>query len=296
MRRRRRRFSRFTVRSKYLFIALTVACAALLFLSYRYEQRFASFKDAAYSVVEPVGKVIVRVRDFAVEKAEYFREKGTLIKENEQLKSELAEKSAQNTVLLQEKQELEDLRKLFELDSTYGDYPKVAARVISKNTSNWYNQFVIDKGSEDGLAEGMNVLAGNGLCGIISECGKHYSRVRAVIDEESYVTGTFQNSKATCMVRGDLTLQEDGTLAMEVSLIDKDAKPEVGEPVVTSQLSDRFLPGILIGYLTDYKMDASNLTMSGHLTPAVDFSDLTTVLVITELRDSEELESMLSDD
>ena len=111
-------------------IALTVACAALLFLSYRYEQRFASFKDAAYSVVEPVGKVIVRVRDFAVEKAEYFREKGTLIKENEQLKSELAEKSAQNTVLLQEKQD-SDLWNNF--DSIFPDFNRFHAKSMEEN-------------------------------------------------------------------------------------------------------------------------------------------------------------------
>ncbi|MBQ9561861.1 MAG: rod shape-determining protein MreC [Lachnospiraceae bacterium] len=296
MRRRRRRFSRFTIRSKYLFILLTLVCVSLLYLSYRYEQRFDSARDALYSIYEPFEKVFVKVRDFTQEKVQYFREKGELIAENEQLNKELAEKSAQNTVLLQEKRELEDLRKLFDLDQTYGDYPKVAARVISRNTSNWFDQFVIDKGSADGISEGMNVLAGNGLCGIVAECGEHYSRVRSLIDEGSYVTGTFQDSRETCMVRGDLTLREDGTLALDVSLIDKDAQLSEGAAVVTSQLSDRYLPGILIGYLIDYKMDSSKLTMSGHLTPAVDFSDLTTVLVITQMRDTEELESMLPDD
>ena len=296
MRRRKRRFSRFSIRSKYLFILLSLVCVTLLFLSYRYEQRFDSARDAAYSLVMPFEKAFVKVRDFTVSKAEYFKEKGKLIEENEQLKNELAEKSAQNTVLLQEKLELEDLRKLYELDCTYGDYPKVAARVISRNTSNWYDQFVIDKGSADGLKEGMNVLAGNGLCGIIAECGEHYSRVRSLIDDDSYVTGAFQNTRGSMMVHGDLTLAEEGTMRLEVTLIDKDEQPEVGDAVVTSQLSDRFLPGILIGYLTDFQMDASTLTMSGHLTPAVDFSDLSTVLVITQMRDSEELESMLSGD
>ncbi|MBR1758574.1 MAG: rod shape-determining protein MreC [Lachnospiraceae bacterium] len=296
MRRRKRKFSRFTIRSKYIFILLTLLCALLLFFSYRYQRRFASVKDAVYAVFEPAEKAFYNVKGFIGQKVQYFKEKGDLIAENEQLKSELEEKTAQNTVLLQEKYELEDLRALFELDQTYGDYPKVAARVISRNTSNWYDMFVIDKGSEDGLSVGMNVLAGNGLCGIINECGAHYSRVRAIIDDGSYVTGNFQGTKETCLVRGDLTETEEGLLSLEVSLIDKDADIKTGAAIVTSQLSDQFLPGILIGYLTDVKVDASTLTMSGHLSPVVDFSDLTTVLVITEVKNSEELESMLSGD
>ena len=98
------------------------------------------------------------------------------------------------------------------------------------------------------------------------------------------------------MVQGDRSLEEDGTMILQVSLIDAEAQIEAGQAIVTSQLSSQYLPGILIGYLTDYSVDSSNLTMSGHLTPVVDFTELKTVLVITTLKDSEELEQMLSDD
>ncbi|MDD7403071.1 MAG: rod shape-determining protein MreC, partial [bacterium] len=63
--------------------------------------------------------------------------------------------------------------------------------------------------------------------------------------------------------------------------------------IVTSQISDKYLPGILIGYVKDLKKDSSNVTQTGYLTPVVDFSGLEMVLVITEVKDSEELEEML---
>lgn len=47
-----------------------------------------------------------------------------------------------------------------ELDEEYGDYNKIGARIISRDSGNWYSSFVIDKGSNDGLADDMNVIAG----------------------------------------------------------------------------------------------------------------------------------------
>ena len=55
----------------------------------------------------------------------------------------------------------------------------------------------------------------------------------------------------------------------------------VGEQVVTSHVSDRFLQGLFIGYISEVEVDSNNLTRSGYITPAVDFSKLQEVLVIT---------------
>ena len=51
----------------------------------------------------------------------------------------------------------------------YSDYPKVAARIISKDPGNWYDTFMINKGSKDGIRVDNNVIAGKGLVGIVTE-------------------------------------------------------------------------------------------------------------------------------
>ena len=83
----------------------------------------------------------------------------------------------------------------------------------------------------------------------------------------------------------------DGVI--EVTGIDGNAKIEDGYEVVTSQVSPKYLPGILIGYVRDLKKDSTNITQSGYLTPAVDFSSINMVLVITQVKESEDLEEML---
>ena len=63
------------------------------------------------------------------------------------------------------------------MDKVYPDYPKVAARVISRDGNNWFHVFTIDKGKKDGIQVDMNVIAGNGLVGIVSEVGESYAKV-----------------------------------------------------------------------------------------------------------------------
>ena len=71
-------------------------------------------------------------------------------------------------------------------------------------------------------------------------------------------------------------------------LKDSDDKAAVGDPVVTSYISDKYVQGILIGYINTLEVDSNNLTKSGTLTPAVDFEHIQEVLVILDKKDSGE--------
>ena len=66
--------------------------------------------------------------------------------------------------------------------------------------------------------------------------------------------------------------------------IKKDADIQDGDKIVTSNISDKYLPNILIGYVSSIEKDANNLTKSGLLVPAVDFEHLGEVLVITDMK------------
>ena len=115
--------------------------------------------------------------------------------------------------------------------------------------------------------------------------------MRSIIDDSSNVAGTFLKTSDRCIVSGNLGLLNEGVI--EVSGINGSADIKDGYAVVTSQISDKYLPGILIGYARDLKKDSSNITQAGYLTPAADFSKLDMVLVITQVKDSESLKEML---
>lgn len=270
---------------RYLFIAMIVICLVLLIVSYRFSDSLGPVKSVAGNVITPMQVGINRIGSFFTSKLDYLKKVDDLITKNKELTDKLNEVSYENKLLLQGKYELDNFRKLYNLDQTYADYPKVAARVISKDTNNWYSKFKIDKGSDDGIKPGMNVMAGNGLVGIITKTGKNYADVRSIIDDSSDVRGMFLDNSETCTVKGNLKLLDEGHI--EVTDIKKGSSIQDGYEVVTSYTSQKYHPGILIGYVSGIKVDPSNMTESGYLTPAVDFSKLDMVLIIT--REKEEL-------
>lgn len=270
---------------RYLFIAMIVICLVLLVVSYRFSDSLGPVKSVAGNVITPMQVGINRIGSFFTSKLDYLKKVDDLIAKNKELTDKLNEVSYENKLLLQGKYELDNFRKLYNLDQTYADYPKVAARVISKDTNNWYSKFKIDKGSDDGIKPGMNVMAGNGLVGIITKTGKNYADVRSIIDDSSNVRGMFLDNSETCTVKGNLKLLDEGHI--EVTDIKKGSSIQDGYEVVTSYTSQKYHPGILIGYVSGIKVDPSNITESGYLTPAVDFSKLDMVLIIT--REKEEL-------
>ncbi|MBS5663998.1 MAG: rod shape-determining protein MreC [Roseburia sp.] len=286
-----RKRTKITMDPKYILMTIAIVCVALIIVSFRFQDKMTPIRTAVGSVVTPMQRGINKIGLVVADGMDYVTTVKKLVKKNNALQKQLDDLSQQNRLLQQDKYDLDDFRKLYSLDEKYSNYPKVAAHVISSD-GNWFNSFVIDKGSKDGLKVNMNVLAGDGLVGIVTEVNKSYARVRSIIDDESSVTGSFLKTSDMCFVNGNLKLIGKGMI--DISGIPADAEVKDGYEVVTSPVSDKYLPGILIGYARDIKTDSSNITQSAHLTPAADFSGLDMVLVITEVKDSGDLEDILN--
>ena len=286
-----RKRTKITMDPKYILMTIAIVSVALIIVSFRFQDKMTPIRTAVGSVVTPMQRGINKIGLVVADGMDYATTVKKLVKKNNALQKQLGDLSQQNRLLQQDKYDLDDFRKLYSLDEKYSNYPKVAAHVISSD-GNWFNSFVIDKGSKDGLKVNMNVLAGDGLVGIVTEVNKSYARVRSIIDDESSVTGSFLKTSDMCFVNGNLKLIGKGMI--DISGIPADAEVKDGYEVVTSPVSDKYLPGILIGYARDIKTDSSNITQSAHLTPAADFSGLDMVLVITEVKDSGDLEDILN--
>lgn len=233
-------------------------------------------------VITPLQKGINGMGLWLTDRADYFATIDELRQQNEELKAELDNVKEKNLVLVQDQIELNNLRELYALDNKIPGYDKVAARVIGKGSGNWFSTFTIDKGSRDGILVDMNVICGNGLVGIVTDVTDNTATVRSIIDGNSNVTGMLVTSSDTCNVRGDLELMDSGYIHLEY--MQKDVDVSDGDMIVTSNISDKYIQGILIGYVKNITEDANSLTQSGYLVPAVDFERLTEVLVIMQLK------------
>lgn len=279
----KRKGERFTLPSKYLLFILTFVCTVLMLVTFGTNVFNKPLNTVVGYVIVPFQQGIGKMGEWLSNRSDELVQIRTLLDENQRLKEEVAALTEENTILQQDKYELNKLRELVKLDEQYGEYNKVGARIISRDSGNWYSSFIIDKGTNDGFAEDMNVIAEGGLVGRITSVGPNWSRVTSIISDNSNVSAMTLATGDNMIVSGDLQLMKDGVITFS-QLVDSQNLVTEGDKIVTSDISDKYLPNILIGYLHTINRDANNLTKSGYITPAVDFEHLSEVLVITDLK------------
>lgn len=279
----RRKREKFTLPSKYLLLILTILCVGLMAVTFTTDFSHGFFRNIAGRVIVPFQQGVSTIGSWLTNRSDELGQIRDLLKENKALKEQVSDLTIENNLLQQAKYELTTLRELYKLDEQYDQYDKVGARIIARDSGNWFHSFVIDKGTEDGLAVDMNVMADGGLVGRIIDIGPNWSKVFSIIDDNSNVSGMILSTSDLLNVSGDLELMKKGNIRFSM-LMDSQKKVRVGDKIVTSHTSDFYLPGLSIGYITEIGTDSNNLTKSGSLTPVVDFEHLKEVLVILQLK------------
>lgn len=271
-----KRQSRFTTKS--VITAIVIISLVSMVLTWETRSKTSPVEQSISYVIIPFQKGVTYFGDWVKARVEFLANIGDLDEQNSLLESEVSQLRYENKLLELDKLELERLRELYELDKRYADYPKTGARVIGKDPGNWYEVFIIDKGSNDGISVNMVVMAGNGLVGRIIETQPTFSKVRSIIDDTSSVSSKILRTSDLCTVSGDKKLGDDGLCLIEyiedtVNLVEDDE-------IVTSHLGDIYPPGILIGVVKSIETNPNKLTKTAVLEPVVDFKHLEEVLVI----------------
>lgn len=271
---------RINLKNKHLLAIMTIFCLCCIVATFASGVTSAPLQEAAGIIVVPFEKSINKIGSIITGVRDSFQDKQDLLLENEELKAEIDSLTAQNNRLIQDQSEYIRLKELYRLDEEYSEYPKVAAKIISKDPGNWYDTFMINKGSRDGIRVDNNVIAGKGLVGIVTEVGPSWATVRSIIDDSSSVSAMTVSTSDNCVVQGDLELIDEGKLRFE-QLYDQEDKVTVGERIVTSNISDKYVEGLFIGYVNEIEQDSNNLTKTGTIVTPVDFQHLKDVFVIT---------------
>lgn len=277
-----RRKSKHSMPTRYTLMILTGLCLMVMFVSFTLNLSGGPLNSIAGYIFIPMQNGINEVGTWFVNRAEDLKTMRDVMQENKELQTQVDKLTQDLSTIKLEQYELNNLRELMELDQKYPSYDKVAARVIGNDGGNWFNTFLIDKGENDGIEKDMNVIAGSGLVGIVIDTGSNYAKVRSIIDDASNVSGMALSSADRCIVNGNLASMNKEQVIQFSDLKCEDDSVKAGEQLVTSHISDKYLEGILIGYVSTINRDPNNLTYSGTVTPAVDFQHLQEVLVILD--------------
>jgi rod shape-determining protein MreC len=258
----------------WLFPVLALLTIALLLL--HESGVIQPLEDALQVVLAPVQRALSGLFDGVVETVGAFRDLRELRDENARLRELNDALVAENVRLKQIEAENVTLRNLLSFTQEHPLYLTQVAAVIGRDPSP-YRQFItINAGRREGLEPGMPVVtAGSALVGRVEAVGLNTSKVQLIIDSTSAVNARVQSSRVTGLVEG----QPDGELIL--TQIPLDATVNVGDLVLTSGLGGNLPRNLVVGQVSEVIKRDIDLFQSARVRPALEFSQLELVLVIT---------------
>jgi rod shape-determining protein MreC len=197
--------------------------------------------------------------------------------ENERLKEDLATAQLDLRKAQQANVENERLKGLLNLKEQTG-YDQVAARVIARDSSVWFNTITINRGSSSGLALNMPVVTGSGIVGRVIALSPWTAQVMMVTDEKAAagaIVGQLSGSGALGSVRG---LGNSGLI--EMRYVSGLQNVEVGNYILTTGQDGIYPPGLNVGEVVQVKAGTATQPHQILIKPGAKLDQLEEVAVL----------------
>lgn len=195
-----------------------------------------------------------------------------LREENRRLKEALKRLTYERNLLLEQVEELKRLRQLLKFKERT-KLRMVPAEVVALSPEPHIRTLVIDKGSTDGLKEGMPVVAWEGVVGRILHVGQRTSMVLPIVERGSAVSVLLRSSRTRAILEGE-------GKGCRLVYIPRDKEVREGEGVITSGLDGIYPKGLPVGRVVKVTRRSRRFFLEVEVAPAVDFGKLEEVMVL----------------
>ncbi len=243
---------------------------------------FGGFFSAASS---PLTGGLVTVQEWFATRSEAIqeflaapRDLVSLRTRNAELEAQVSQLQAQVIDLQQRVNETEILAALVDFSRASPESSYKAASVIGRDPSPFLHYIIINRGSNEGIERGMPVVTNEGLVGRVDAVISDAARVQLITDPVSSVNVHLKNANTDAVLQGSVT----GDVSLD--LISQDAAVNAGDLILTSGLGGGFPPDLIVGQVVGIRKLPAELFQQATVQPAVDFSRLQIVLIITNFR------------
>ena len=193
--------------------------------------------------------------------------------ERELLRKRILELEMERNRLLEAQATNERLRQLLDFRSEIRS-KSITASIIGNSASNWFQTCLIDKGSVDGVREGMSVVTPLGVLGRVVDVTARTAKVLLLTDVNSGIDVMVQRTRARGIVSGSL---DNGTV---MKYVKRTEDIQVGDRLITSGLDGVFLKGVMVGTISKVRKETLGLFQSIEVVPAVSPAQTEVVLVV----------------
>lgn len=227
----------------------------------------------AIALVAPFQKIITRTTLFFHDIWDHYFFHVAVVEENARLRKELWQARALNNQGREALLANERLSRLLSVAQEV-DRPMIAAQVVGKDPSPWFQTVMVDKGLSDGINKGSPVINPQGIVGLVIEVTGRYAKVMLITDPNSGVDAIVQESRARGIIKGGTT----GYCLFEYVL--RKHNVVVGDRVVSSGMDGVFPKGLPVGKVTTVVKHQAGIFQEVTVTPHVDFERLEEVLIV----------------
>ncbi len=256
--------------------AALVTSFLLMTLQVRHDPAVVAFtRQAVLVAVSPVIKVTAVALGSVGQVWQDYIDLRTVQDENRQLRREAAIRERRISQLEEQALETQRLQGLLAIrDAWKADF--LAARVVGRDTSNWFKTILIDRGSRAGIRRNLPVIAPDGLVGRVLEVTPNLAKVQLITDPVSAAGGLVQRTRVAGVVFGNLGA------GLVVRYLPQLADVAVGDEMITSGLGGVFPKGIPVGKVASVERKSGALFQEATLQPKVDLSRLEEVLILLQ--------------
>jgi len=270
----------FRKRPLAFLIILVILLIAMAIFTSSHSNKLTVIEGVVGEVVTPIQGVMYRTATIVSDYFQSIGERRQLAGDYETLKDRVAQLEQQQLEMDEKVRENERLTALLGFKKEHEEFILTGVRITGKNPGNWFNVITINKGTNQGIKVNMAVVNDKGLIGRVIDVGGNWSKVRAIIDGQSSVSGIIERTRDNGTVKGNNSITFENGLCRMIHLpLDSDIV--IGDKVITSGLGEIFPKGIYIGEVVEVIYEKRDLFKTAMIQPGADFLRLEEVLVIS---------------
>lgn len=238
------------------------------------------FRDAVCMLLTPMQKVFNYATEAVDGFAAYFYKFDELVEENNALRERVAELEAQNYDAAELEERSAWMSSFLEMKTQHTDFKMLSASVTGRESGNYSKVLTLDTGTGAGVELNMPVVTSEGIVGRITEIGYNWSKVTTIVEPQSSVGAYIERTDDAGICEGKFELSPDGLC--QLSYLPAEAAIQVGDRVLTTGFGSVYPRGLVIGYVETVGINEYTRTPDVTVKCAVDFSELTKVMIITD--------------
>ena len=273
-------------------LAVTIVLLSVAFcgmIIYSLQSDANGISSSVSTVVSPLQKIVYNINSRVKETVDFFLNFSEVKLENEQLKQKNAELANELIEYESLKDEVERLREALNFTESRSNYNYVGVNIIGYSGSSLSDGYIIDKGSNDGIAKNMVVVSYKGLVGKVTKVSSNFAVVQSILNENIAVAVMDQQTRDATGVLQGLSDKKDTNMTVVYNLpIDSDVKE--GDIIITSGLGKIYPKEIPVGTVVSVQEDNVKVMKSEVVEPFVNFNKLEELFVVIPNSNIDEIE------